>query len=69
MSRPAVRGRVRQAPPLDVTALDDGTTRQVPGGWSAEIVNCQGRVLASDVRADWRSAMATCRDLLRMWAL
>jgi hypothetical protein len=62
------RGRVRQADPIDVTNLDTQTTRQVPGGWLAEVVSPQGRVLVSDVRADWTGAMATCGYLLRMWA-
>lgn len=58
------RGRVRLADPVDVTSLDTGETRTVPGGWLAEVVNPTGHVVAGDVRADWRGAMATVWFLL-----
>lgn len=62
----AVRGRVLPAAPVEVTSLDTNIARHVPGGWLAEVLDSDGHVIESSVRADEVSAVATCEYLLRM---
>lgn len=66
MRRATIRGRVRPAPPVQVTSLDTETERYIPGGWLAEVIDADGRVIESSVRVDETSAVATCEYLLRM---
>lgn len=39
-----VRGRVRQAPPAEVTSIDAAEPEYVPGGWIAQLVTPEGAV-------------------------
>lgn len=65
-----VRGRVRKAPRLDVSAFYEGPgTQLIDGGWVAEIIGPDGDVIDHLNKATWWLALTAAWALLRTYGV
>lgn len=66
-----IRGRVRKAPPIDVSAIEKGPgTEFIAGGWIAEVVAPHAHshvLLGRTVWGSWQVAMTEVLRALRRW--